>query len=143
MSGLCEFLFCKNCYWKRKIAEIEIMWEKVSLFPCPAVLFLKWLDHVEHTRRRMEFLLLKLSSLIKHEFKDIFQKNDCRLDSENPTKMLFIAFTCREWKPNSLDRYGTNSSTSKTCFVIAMFSHMFIRLLIQNRFHLLLKNFSI
>ena len=57
--------------------------------------------------------------------------------------MHFIAFTCREWKPNSLGRYGTNSSASKTCFVTAMFAHMFIRLIIQNRFHLLLKNFSI
>ena len=43
------------------------------------------LDHVEHTRRFLEFLLLKPSSLLKHEFKDIFQKNDCSLDSENPT----------------------------------------------------------
>ena len=57
--------------------------------------------------------------------------------------MHFIAFTCREWKPNSLGRYGTNSSASKTCFVTVMFAHMFIRLIIQNRFHLLLKNFSI
>ena len=39
--------------------------------------------------------------------------------------------------------YGTNSSASKTCFVTVMFAHMFIRLIIQNRFHLLLKNFSI
>ena len=43
------------------------------------------LYHVEHTRNIGEFLLLKPSSLIKHEFKDIFQKNDCSLDSENPT----------------------------------------------------------
>ena len=43
------------------------------------------LDNVEPTRRISEFLLLKPSSLIKHEFKDIFQKNDCSLDSENPT----------------------------------------------------------
>ena len=57
--------------------------------------------------------------------------------------MHFIAFTCREWKPNSLGRYGTNSSASKTCFVTARFTHMFIRLIIQNRFHLVLKNFSI
>ena len=57
--------------------------------------------------------------------------------------MHFIAFTCREWKPNSLGRYGTNSSASKRCFVTAMFAHMFIRLIIQKRFHLLLKNFSI
>ena len=57
--------------------------------------------------------------------------------------MHFIAFTCKEWKPNSLGRYGINSSASKTCFVTAMFGHMFIRLIIQNRFHLLLKNFSI
>ena len=34
----------------------------------------------------------------------------------------FIAFTCREWKANSLGRYGTNSSVSKTCFVTAMFA---------------------
>ena len=33
------------------------------------------LDNVEHTRRILEFLLLKPSSLIKHEFKGIFQKN--------------------------------------------------------------------
>ena len=31
------------------------------------------------------YLLLKPSSLIKHEFQDIFQKNDCSLDSEIPT----------------------------------------------------------
>ena len=42
-------------------------------------------DHVEHTNNFVEFLLLKPSSLIKHWFKDIFQKNDCSLDSENPT----------------------------------------------------------
>ena len=30
-------------------------------------------------------LLLKPSSLIEREFKDIFQKNDSSLDSENPT----------------------------------------------------------
>ena len=30
------------------------------------------LDNVEHTHPCMEFLLLKPSSLIKHEFKDIF-----------------------------------------------------------------------
>ena len=38
-----------------------------------------------HTPKTLEFLLLRPSSLIKHEFKDIFQKNDCSLDSENPT----------------------------------------------------------
>ena len=43
------------------------------------------LGHVEHTRRFWEFLLLKPSSLIKHDFKDIFQKNDCSLDSEKTT----------------------------------------------------------
>ena len=43
------------------------------------------LDNVEYARKIMEFLLLKPPSLIKHEFKDIFQKNDCSLDSENPT----------------------------------------------------------
>ena len=57
--------------------------------------------------------------------------------------MHFIAFTCKEWKPNSLGRYGINSSARKTCFVTrAMFAHM-LRLIIQNRFHLLLKYFSI
>ena len=89
------------------------------------------LGHVEHTLRGVEILLLKPSSLIKREFKDIFQKNDCSFDSENPTKMHFIAFTCKEWKPNSLGQYGINSSTSKTCFVCfvtAMFAHM-LRLL--------------
>ena len=63
---------------------------------------------------------LKPSSLIKREFKDIFQKNDCSFDSENPTQMHFIAFTCKEWKLNSLGRYGM--SASKTCFVTAMFA---------------------
>ena len=78
------------------------------------------LGHVEHIVRTVEILLLKPSSLIKREFKDIFQKNDCSFDSENPTKMHFIAFTCKEWKPNSLGQYGINSST--------MFAHM-LRLL--------------
>ena len=41
--------------------------------------------HVEHTGKGSEILLLKPLSLIKHEFKDIFQKTDCSLDSENPT----------------------------------------------------------
>ena len=89
------------------------------------------LGHVEHTLRSVEILLLKPSSLIKRKFKDNFQKNDCSFDSENPTKMNFIAFTCKEWKPNSLGQYGINSSTSKTCFVCfvtAMFAHM-LRLL--------------
>ena len=40
---------------------------------------------VEHTSWFVEILLLKPSSLIKREFKDIFQKNDSSLDSENPT----------------------------------------------------------
>ena len=56
--------------------------------------------------------------------------------------MYYIAFTCKEWKPNSLSWYGINSSAGKTCFVTAMFAHM-LRLIIQNRFHLLLKYFSI
>ena len=43
------------------------------------------LGHVEHTSCFVEILLLKPSSLIKREFKDIFQKNDSSLDSENPT----------------------------------------------------------
>ena len=43
------------------------------------------LGHVEHAGRIVEILLLKPSSLIKREFKDTFQKNDCSFDSENPT----------------------------------------------------------
>ena len=43
---------------------------------------------------------------------------------------------------DSLGRYGINSFAGKTCFVTAMFAHM-LRLIIQNRFHLLLKYFSI
>ena len=43
------------------------------------------LGHVEHTSLVVKILLLKSSSLIKREFKDIFQKNDSSLDSENPT----------------------------------------------------------
>ena len=86
------------------------------------------LGHVEHTLRSVEILLLKPSSLIKREFKDIFQKNDCSFDSENPTKMHFIAFTCKEWKPNSLGRNGINSSKSKTCSVTVMFAQV-LRLL--------------
>ena len=43
------------------------------------------LGHVEYTILFVEMLLLKPSSLIKREFKDIFQKNDSSLDSENPT----------------------------------------------------------
>ena len=68
--------------------------------------------------------------------------------------MHFIAFTCKEWKLNSLGRYGINSSASKTCFVTEMFAHMLgpiiqnkshnrIMALVQNYFHLLLKYFSI
>ena len=43
------------------------------------------LGHVERTRKFVEILLLKPSSLIKREFKDMFQKNDCSFDSETPT----------------------------------------------------------
>ena len=43
------------------------------------------LGHVEHTGKFVKILLLKPLSLIKREFKDIFQKNDCSFDSENPT----------------------------------------------------------
>ena len=43
------------------------------------------LGQVEHTGKFIEILLLKPSSLIKHEFKDIFQKNDCSFDSETST----------------------------------------------------------
>ena len=56
--------------------------------------------------------------------------------------MHFTAFTCKEWKPNSVGRYGINSSASKACFVTAMFADM-LSLIIQNRFHLLVKYFSI
>ena len=51
--------------------------------------------------------------------------------------MHFIAFTFSEWKPNSLGQYHTNSSASEMCFLTTMFAHMFIRLIIQNLFHLL------
>ena len=44
--------------------------------------------HVEQTFRLMEFFLLKTSSLIKHKVKDIFQKNDCSLDSETQRKCI-------------------------------------------------------
>ena len=43
------------------------------------------LGHVESAPEFAAILLLKPSSLIKREFKDIFQKNDCSFDSENPT----------------------------------------------------------
>ena len=43
---------------------------------------------------------------------------------------------------DSLGRYSINSFASKTCFVAAMFAHM-LRLIIKNRFHLLLKYVSI
>ena len=43
------------------------------------------LGHEGHTRKFVKILLLKPSSLIKREFKDIFQKNDCSFDSETPT----------------------------------------------------------
>ena len=42
------------------------------------------LGHVEHTGKGSEVLLLKPSSLVKREFEDIFQKNDCSFGSENP-----------------------------------------------------------
>ena len=57
--------------------------------------------------------------------------------------MHFIVFTCKERKPNSLGRYSINSSASKTYFVTAMFVHMLRLIIIQKRFHLLLKYFSI
>ena len=42
--------------------------------------------HLEtHRNDLLKFLLLKPSSLIKREFKDIFQKNDCSFESENRT----------------------------------------------------------
>ena len=39
----------------------------------------------KHAGRFVEILFLKPSSLIKREFKDIFQKNDCSFESENRT----------------------------------------------------------
>ena len=42
------------------------------------------LGHVEHTGEDVEVLILKPSSLIKREFEDIFQKNDCSFGSGNP-----------------------------------------------------------
>ena len=41
------------------------------------------LGHVEQTGSLGE-ILINISSLIKREFKDIFQKNDCSFGSENP-----------------------------------------------------------
>ena len=41
--------------------------------------------HAETHRKICWILLLEPSSLIKREFKDIFQKNDLSFDSENPT----------------------------------------------------------
>ena len=43
------------------------------------------LGHVKHLGSFVVILLLNPSSLIKREFKDIFQKNDCSFASENPT----------------------------------------------------------
>ena len=43
------------------------------------------LGHMEHTGKFGEILILKPSSLSKREFKDLFQKNVCSFDSENPT----------------------------------------------------------
>ena len=43
------------------------------------------LGYVEHTEGFVQILLLKPSSLIKRELKEIFQKNDCSFDCENPT----------------------------------------------------------
>ena len=40
--------------------------------------------HVEHTTATFGNFIIKTLSLIKREFKYIFQKNDCSLDSENP-----------------------------------------------------------
>ena len=56
--------------------------------------------------------------------------------------MHFIAFTCQEWKPNSLGRYGTETRLRAKRFVTAKFAHM-LRLIIQNRLNLLLKYFSV
>ena len=72
---------------KRKEKEKKI-WTRFELEPfgAPGERFAtRPRGQVEHTGSLVEILLLKPSSLIKHEFKDIFQKNDCSLDSENPT----------------------------------------------------------
>ena len=47
------------------------------------------LGYVVHTERIGEILLLKPSSVIKREFKDIFQKNDCSFDKWKPNVNAF------------------------------------------------------
>ena len=80
------------------------LWDTYSASPVCLLIGAKALPlgHAEHTGKFVEILLFFPSSLIKREFKDIFQKSDCSFDSANPTKMHFFAFTCKQWKPNSL-----------------------------------------
>ena len=69
---------------KRKEAKRKRYWLDSNSGPSPHRAKALPLGHVEHPHSLLEFLLLKPSSLIKHEFKDIFQKNVCSLASENP-----------------------------------------------------------
>ena len=70
---------------KRKEAKRKRLCPEVNSGPSTQRAKALPLGHVERTRRHVEILLLKPSSFIKHEFKDIFPKNDCSFDSENPT----------------------------------------------------------
>ena len=57
---------------------------ELRIFDAPGLRFIP-LGYVEHTEGFVQILLLKPSSLIKRELKEIFQKNDCSFDCENPT----------------------------------------------------------
>ena len=70
---------------KRKEAKRKRYWPDSNSCPSPHRAKALPLGHEEHPHSSVDILLLKPSSLIKHEFKDIFQKNDCSLASENPT----------------------------------------------------------
>ena len=70
---------------KRKEAKIKKLSLESNLSPSTHRAKALPLGHMQHLRNIVEILLLKPSSLIKREFKDIFQKNDSSLDSENPT----------------------------------------------------------
>ena len=67
------------------------------------------LGHVEHTSKVVEMLLLKPSSLIKREFIDIFQKNNCSCNSKTKRKCISSHLHVKNGKPNSLGRYGTET----------------------------------
>ena len=67
------------------------------------------LGHVEHTSKVVEMLLLKPSSLIKREFIDIFQKNNCSFNSKTKRKCISSHLHVKNGKPNSLGRYGTET----------------------------------